>query len=91
MTVPVIRNITALRDTESIAAICNGAGNPVIITRNGQTHLVIISETQFEEYENGRLRLELYEKLAEAEAEAEAGFEGYLLEDVAKELLTKLD
>ena len=91
MAVPVIRNITALRDTESIAAICNGEGKPVIITRNGQTHLVIISEAQFEEYENGRVRLELYEKLAEAETEAETGFEGHPIEDVAKELLSDLD
>ncbi|XEQ94166.1 hypothetical protein SCACP_30640 [Sporomusa carbonis] len=66
-------------------------GGPVIITNNGRTQLVIISEAQFEEYENLKARLDLYEKLAEAEAEANAGFEGHRLADVAKELMADLD
>jgi plasmid stabilization system protein ParE len=44
-----------------------------------------------EEYENLKARLDLYEKLAEAEAEVNRGFEGHRLADVAKELMKDLD
>jgi len=91
MPVPVIKRIVDLRDADNITKICNEEGKPVIITRNGKTHFVIISEAQYEEYEDTKAKLELYEKLAEAEAEAETGFEGYLLEDVAQEFLEDLD
>lgn len=91
MATPVVKPITELRDTKAIASICNEQGRPVIITNNGRTHLVIISESQFEEYENLKTRIELYEKLSEAEAEANAGVAGHLLADVAKELLADMD
>lgn len=76
MVVPLVKPIKELRDTKTIALICNEQGRPVIITNNGRTHLVIISEAQFGEYENLKARIDLYEKLAEAEAEANTGFEG---------------
>ncbi len=91
MRVPVVKPIKELRDTKTIAAICNEQGRPVIITNNGRTQLVIISEAQFEEYENMKARLDLYEKLAEAEAEANTGFEGHCLSDVAKNLMADLN
>lgn len=90
MAVPVIKTITEMRDSESIAQICNEQGKPVVITRNGQMHLVVISPALYEEYEAMKIRLELYEKLAEAEAEAETGFEGHLLDDVMTELMADL-
>lgn len=91
MALPVIKTITEMRDSESIARICNEQGKPVVITRNGQTYLVVLSARLFEEYEEMKVRLELYEKLAEAEAEAETGFEGYLLGDVMNDLMTDLN
>lgn len=90
MPIPIVKPITELRDTEVITELCK-QGKPVIITRNGVTNFVIISESQYEEYENNKARLELYEKLAEAEAEAETGFEGHSFRDVAKELLSDLE
>jgi len=91
MAVPVIKTITEMRDSENIAQICNEQGKPVVITRNGQTYLVVISAALFEEYEAMRVRLELYDKLAEAEAEAKTGFKGYPLDDVMNELMADLD
>ena len=91
MVIPVIRTITDMRDSENISKICNEQGKPVVITRNGQMHLVVISPALFEEYEAMKIRMELYEKLAEAEAEAESGFEGHLLADTMKELMADLE
>jgi PHD/YefM family antitoxin component YafN of YafNO toxin-antitoxin module len=100
MPAPIVRPIRDLRDTDTIKKFCN-EGRPVIITRNGITNFIIIGEAQYEEYEalkeqqneftTAKARLELYELLAEAEAEEKSGFEGHLLSEVRQELLADLD
>lgn len=90
MALPIKKNIDEMPDAEKLASICTKEGEPVIITRDGKNHLVVISAELFEEYQVMKHRLELYDLLAEAEKEAKAGFEGHLLEDVAKELLADL-
>ena len=90
MALPVIKTITDLRNSDEMADICNNKGNPAIITRNGKALLVLISAALFEEYEAMKVRLDLYEKLAVAEAEAETGFDGHLMDDVFNELMADL-
>jgi prevent-host-death family protein len=67
----VIRPISDLRNkTPEIEEICIREQKPVFITKNGNGHLVIMSQKLFEEQQ---ALMELYEKLDEAEAQSRAG------------------
>ena len=68
--VPVIRPISELKNTNSISTLCHDLGEPVFITKNGYSDLVIMSVAA---YEQKMLLLETYTKLLEAESQWEAG------------------
>ncbi len=61
---PTIKPITELRNTNEISEICHSASEPIFITKNGYGDLVIMS---IETYESKLAKVDLYEKLAEAE------------------------
>lgn len=66
---PSIRPISDLRNSASeISDFCHRTREPVFITRNGSGDMVVLS---IEEYERRMALIELYSKLAEAEAEEE--------------------
>ena len=66
-----IRPISDLRNhADEISSICHDSGEPVYITKNGREDLVVMSHAA---YEQQQARLELYEKLDEAEAEVLRG------------------
>lgn len=68
---PLIRPISDLRNrAHEISELCHEENQPVFITRNGMGELVVMSQEHFEQMQ---ARLELYEKLAVAEAEEFAG------------------
>lgn len=68
---PVIRPVSDLRNkTPEIEEICIKEKKPVFITKNGNGHLVIMSQQLFEEQQ---ALLDLYEKLDEAEEQSRAG------------------
>ena len=68
---PVIRPVSDLRNkTPEIEEICINEQIPVYITKNGNGHLVIMSQQLFEEQQ---ALLDLYEKLDEAEEQSRAG------------------
>lgn len=64
--VPKIRPITDLKKTSEISDYCHKIDEPVFITKNGYSDLVIMS---VETFEREMFRQEVYLKLAEAEAE----------------------
>lgn len=69
--VPVIRPVSDLRNkTPEIEEICIKENKPVFITKNGNAHLVVMSQRLFEEQQ---ALLDLYEKLDEAEEQSSAG------------------
>lgn len=71
---PSIRPITDLRNSSNeISEFCRGTREPVFITKNGVGDMVVMS---IEVYERQQAQLELYAKLAEAEAEIANGNEG---------------
>ena len=74
---PNIRPISDLRNNSNeISEFCRNTREPVFITKNGVGDMVVLS---MEIYEHQQAQLELYAKLAEAEAEiAEIEFEEYL-------------
>lgn len=76
---PNIRPISDLRNhANEISEFCHSRREPVFITKNGVGDLVVMS---IELYERQQALLELYEKLAESEAEIANGAEG---EDFSK-------
>ena len=68
---PVIRPVSDLRNkTPEIEEICIKEKKPVFITKNGNGHLVIMSQQLYEERQD---LLDLYDKLDEAEEQSRAG------------------
>jgi prevent-host-death family protein len=68
---PVIRPISDLRNkTPEIEEICLTEQRPVFITKNGNGHLVVMSQKLYEEQQ---ALIELYEKLDEAEEQSMTG------------------
>jgi PHD/YefM family antitoxin component YafN of YafNO toxin-antitoxin module len=68
--VPTIRPISELKNTASIASLCHDVKEPVFITKNGYSDLVIMS---IDTYERNMAMLEIYSKLDEAEEQLTTG------------------
>lgn len=83
---PEIRPIKDLRNTTEISELCHRIKEPVFITKNGYGDLVVMS---METYEQSLGKLELYKKLAEAEAQIKNGEELLEGEEVFKDLKKK--
>jgi PHD/YefM family antitoxin component YafN of YafNO toxin-antitoxin module len=83
---PEIRPIKDLRNTTEISELCHQIKEPLFITKNGYGDLVVMS---METYEKSLAKLELYQKLAEAEAEIKSGEELLDGEEIFKGLKKK--
>jgi prevent-host-death family protein len=85
---PAIRPISDLRNNSNeISEFCRTSREPVFITKNGVGDMVVLS---LEMYEQQQAQLELYAKIAEAEAAIEAGDEGEDFSVVAEKMRKKL-
>jgi prevent-host-death family protein len=81
---PAIRPISDLRNNSNeISEFCRVSREPVFITKNGVGDMVVLS---LEMYERQQAQLEIYAKLAEAEAEIASGAEGMDFFEYAKKL-----
>jgi prevent-host-death family protein len=81
---PDIRPISDLRNkVNEISDFCKASREPVFITRNGSGDMVIMSVDM---YERREAQLELYAKLAEAEADVAKGETGTDFAQFAKKL-----
>jgi len=67
---PQIIPIRDLKNTSGISALCQDAGEPVFITKNGYGHLVIMS---IETYEKKMFAQDVATKLEVAEKEVAEG------------------
>ncbi|OLO42396.1 prevent-host-death protein [Alkalihalophilus pseudofirmus] len=83
---PEIRPIKDLRNTSEISELFHKSKEPIFITKNGYGDMVIMS---MEIYEKALAKLELYQKLAEAEAQVNNGKELLDGEEVFKALKQK--
>ncbi|MBZ4647135.1 MAG: hypothetical protein PWR27_131 [Petroclostridium sp.] len=83
---PQIRPITDLRNTNEISEICHKYREPIYITKNGYGDLVIMS---IETYERQLALVDVYKKLAEAEAQITKGVPLLDGEEVFKNLRDK--
>ena len=81
---PNIRPISDLRNNANeISEFCHREREPVFITKNGVGDMVVMS---IEAYERQQALIELYGKLAEAEAEIANGTAGEDFFEVAEKL-----
>ena len=77
---PNIRPLTDLRNsTTDIAELAHTEREPVFITKNGYADLVLMS---IETYEQQMARLEVYDKLAQSQAEVASGQRLQTLDEV---------
>ncbi len=83
---PQIRPIKDLRNTTEISELCHLLKEPIFITKNGYGDMVVMS---METYEKSLAKLELYQKLSEAEAQIKNGEELIEGEEVFKKLREK--
>ncbi len=84
---PKIIPISDLRNkSHQVVELCH-RGEPVFVTRNGEGELVVMSQ---ELYEEMTARLELYQKLDEAEFLEAAGHKGKPHAEVMKSLRDRL-
>lgn len=83
---PQIRPIKDLRNTTEISKLCHNIKEPIYITKNGYGDMVVMS---METYEKSLAKLELYQKLAEAEAQIKDGVELLDGEEAFKKLRGK--
>jgi prevent-host-death family protein len=86
---PTIRPATDLCNKFlQIARICHREGEPVFITHKGAGDLVVMS---YAHYEHREALLDLYRKLAEAEAASKAGIQGITHDQMMKKIKEQID
>jgi len=85
---PIIKPISSLRrQSRDIASLCHEQDGRVDLTRNGEGDLVVVS---IEHYERLKARVELFGKLAVAQAQAAEGKKGLTHTQVMKKLRQRL-
>lgn len=67
---PTILPIRDLKNTAKISALCKNTDAPVFITKNGYGDMVVMSMSH---YERSLARLEVFDRLDEAERQLAAG------------------
>jgi prevent-host-death family protein len=85
---PLIKPISDLRNKASeISDLAHKSDEPIFITRNGQGDMVVMSMAQ---YSKLQLKIDLYKKLAAAQAEKASGDNGRTLALVMKDLRKRI-
>jgi hypothetical protein len=85
-TMPQIRPITDLRNTNEISEACHKYDEPIFVTKNGYGDLVIMS---IDAYERQLALVDVYKKLAEVETQIAQGVPLLDGEEVFKKLRDK--
>jgi len=85
---PVIKPISDLRNkANEISALAHKSSEPIFITKNGEGDMVVMSMAQ---YSKLQLKLELFGKLAVAQAQRARGDKGRSLSSVMKDLRKRI-
>ncbi len=85
---PVIKPISDLRNkANEISALAHESDEPIFITKNGEGDLVVMSIAQ---YSKLQLKLELFGKLAVAQAQRASGDKGRSLSTVMKDIRKRI-
>lgn len=85
---PIIKPISDLRNkAKEISDLAYKSDEPIFITKNGEGDLVVMSMAQ---YSKLQLKLDLFSKLAVAQAQRAAGDKGRTLFAVMKDLRKRI-
>lgn len=85
---PLIKPISDLRNkANEISELAHRSGEPIFITKNGEGDLVVMSMAQ---YSKLQLKLDLFGKLAVAQAQRSSGDKGRTLAQVMKDLRKRI-
>ncbi|KAF0144332.1 MAG: Prevent-host-death family protein [Nitrospirae bacterium] len=85
---PVIKPISDLRNkANEISELAHKSSEPIFITKNGEGDMVVMSIAQ---YSKLQLRIDLFSKLAVAQAQKASGDKGRTLSQVMKDLRKRL-
>jgi len=85
---PLIKPISDLRNkANEISDLAHKSNEPIFITRNGEGDMVVMSMAQ---YSKLQLKIDLFGKLAVAQAQRAAGDKGRSLSQVMKDLRKRL-
>ena len=85
---PVIKPISDLRNkANQISDLAETMDEPIFITRNGEGDLVVMSMAH---YSKLQLKLELFSKLAVAQAQRASGDRGRTVSQVMKDLRNRI-
>ncbi|MDP3110859.1 MAG: type II toxin-antitoxin system Phd/YefM family antitoxin [Thermodesulfovibrionales bacterium] len=85
---PIIKPISDLRNkANEISGLAHKSNEPIFITKNGEGDMVVMSMAQ---YSKLQLKLDLFSKLAVAQAQKASGDKGRTLSQVMKDLKKRL-
>lgn len=85
---PLIKPISDLRNkANEISDLAHKSDEPIFITRNGEGDMVVMSMAQ---YGKLQLKLDLFSKLAVAQAQRASGDKGRTLSQVMKDLRKRI-
>ena len=85
---PIIKPISDLRNKASqISELAHQLNEPIFITKNGEGDMVVMSMAQYGQLQ---LKLELFSKLAVAQAQKASGDKGRTLQQVMKDIRKRL-
>lgn len=85
---PIIKSISDLRNKASeISELAHKSQKPIFITKNGEGDMVVMSLAHYSQLKQ---KINLYGKLAVAQAQVAAGDKGRTLNQVMKDLRKKI-
>ena len=85
---PLIKPISDLRNkANEISYLAHKSDEPIFITRNGEGDMVVMSMAQ---YSKLQLKIDLFRKLAVAQAQRASGDKGRTLSHVMKDLQKRI-
>jgi prevent-host-death family protein len=85
---PIIKPISDLRNkANEISDLAHKSDEPIFITRNGEGDMVVMSMAQ---YSKLQLKIDLFSKLAVAQAQRARGDKGRTLSQVMKDLRKRI-
>ncbi len=85
---PLIKPISDLRNkANEISDLAHKSDEPIFITRNGEGDMVVMSMAQ---YSKLQLKIDLFSKLAVAQAQRASGDKGRTLSQVMKDLRKRI-
>lgn len=89
MTDQMIRPVSDLRNNfADVSRVVHETGRPVFLTKNGFGDMVVLS---MEAYEQLRFDSEIYDKLSEAERQAEATSVRFSMKDVLADMRREIE